>query len=121
MKGLAQLAGDRTGFAGADRAAIALDDGDHFGSRAGEETFVSGVNIVPGQGRFAERDLCLLSQLDDGVARNAFENACLGRGDRKSTRLNSSHGYISYAVFCLKKKKDKNHDDAPRVDTLKHI
>src|SRR5687768_17710971 len=25
-------------------------------------------------------------------------------GDRKSTRLNSSHGYISYAVFCLKKK-----------------
>src|SRR5687768_17960871 len=28
-------------------------------------------------------------------------------GDRKSTRLNSSHGYISYAVFCLKKKKTK--------------
>src|SRR2546422_9840740 len=28
-----------------------------------------------------------------------------GRADRKSTRLNSSHGYISYAVFCLKKKK----------------
>src|SRR5687768_17784109 len=27
--------------------------------------------------------------------------------DRKSTRLNSSHGYISYAVFCLKKKKIK--------------
>src|SRR2546429_6998120 len=30
--------------------------------------------------------------------------------DRKSTRLNSSHGYISYAVFCLKKKK--KHQDA---------
>src|SRR2546422_6719298 len=28
--------------------------------------------------------------------------------DRKSTRLNSSHGYISYAVFCLKKKKTHN-------------
>src|SRR2546429_3126186 len=28
--------------------------------------------------------------------------------DRKSTRLNSSHGYISYAVFCLKKKKKPN-------------
>src|SRR2546429_2182523 len=28
--------------------------------------------------------------------------------DRKSTRLNSSHGYISYAVFCLKKKKKDN-------------
>src|SRR3712207_7475679 len=31
-----------------------------------------------------------------------------GGGDRKSTRLNSSHANISYAVFCLKKKKD-NH------------
>src|SRR5687768_18271347 len=29
------------------------------------------------------------------------------QADRKSTRLNSSHGYISYAVFCLKKKKKK--------------
>src|SRR2546422_10522391 len=29
-------------------------------------------------------------------------------GDRKSTRLNSSHGYISYAVFCLKKKKNQS-------------
>src|SRR2546422_7243498 len=29
--------------------------------------------------------------------------------DRKSTRLNSSHGYISYAVFCLKKKNRINH------------
>src|SRR5207248_8956512 len=32
-----------------------------------------------------------------------------GFGDRKSTRLNSSHRTISYAVFCLKKKKKKNH------------
>src|SRR2546422_5628231 len=31
-----------------------------------------------------------------------------GELDRKSTRLNSSHGYISYAVFCLKKKKSKS-------------
>src|SRR5438128_8026276 len=30
-------------------------------------------------------------------------------GDRKSTRLNSSHGSISYAVFCLKKKKKTSH------------
>src|SRR2546422_8738781 len=34
---------------------------------------------------------------------NVAKNAA--RLDRKSTRLNSSHGYISYAVFCLKKKK----------------
>src|SRR5687768_18080980 len=31
------------------------------------------------------------------------------RADRKSTRLNSSHGYISYAVFCLKKKKKQTY------------
>src|SRR2546429_1816748 len=30
--------------------------------------------------------------------------------DRKSTRLNSSHGYISYAVFCLKKKRNRDAD-----------
>src|SRR2546429_4153963 len=34
--------------------------------------------------------------------------------DRKSTRLNSSHGYISYAVFCLKKKKKRTQN---RIDT----
>src|SRR2546426_7415138 len=34
--------------------------------------------------------------------------------DRKSTRLNSSHLVISYAVFCLKKKK-KNHEDSDHV------
>src|SRR2546422_7574344 len=39
-----------------------------------------------------------------------------GELDRKSTRLNSSHGYISYAVFCLKKKKKKNHT----TDTTDH-
>src|SRR2546422_3163665 len=44
---------------------------------------------------------------------SACHRHCLGpdnqrlRRDRKSTRLNSSHGYISYAVFCLKKKKKK--------------
>src|SRR2546422_5471493 len=36
--------------------------------------------------------------------------------DRKSTRLNSSHGYISYAVFCLKKKK-KHIDNHAQADT----
>src|SRR2546422_2380223 len=42
-----------------------------------------------------------------GVSKLAPERLerCRSRRDRKSTRLNSSHGYISYAVFCLKKKK----------------
>src|SRR3989449_7582421 len=38
------------------------------------------------------------------------------RQDRKSTRLNSSHGYISYAVFCLKKKKKQTEYDIPSTD-----
>src|SRR2546422_7165044 len=38
--------------------------------------------------------------------------------DRKSTRLNSSHGYISYAVFCLKKKKVSGLHAADRVARL---
>src|SRR2546422_3009631 len=37
-------------------------------------------------------------------------------GDRKSTRLNSSHGYISYAVFCLKKKNTKNNRLPYRIE-----
>src|SRR2546427_8911070 len=43
------------------------------------------------------------------------ERAALAETDRKSTRLNSSHSQISYAVFCLKKKKQTKSttDDAP--------
>src|SRR2546429_3317238 len=37
--------------------------------------------------------------------------------DRKSTRLNSSHGYISYAVFCLKKKNKKHNKNTTIVLT----
>src|SRR5687768_4537216 len=42
------------------------------------------------------------------VGLDASEQSFIDK-DRKSTRLNSSHGYISYAVFCLKKKKKKQH------------
>src|SRR2546429_3608400 len=42
--------------------------------------------------------------------------------DRKSTRLNSSHGYISYAVFCLKKKKKKHtHYQDPKSNHSKQL
>src|SRR5687768_18242904 len=50
-----------------------------------------------------------------GVARCALPS------DRKSTRLNSSHGYISYAVFCLKKKKKKKHlNDDQHINNFKN-
>src|SRR2546422_4150001 len=48
------------------------------------------------------RDRLLLHLAHQHDERRAAEGE-----DRKSTRLNSSHGYISYAVFCLKKKKHK--------------
>src|SRR3712207_7114777 len=41
-----------------------------------------------------------------GAVRVHRQREDVGDGDRKSTRLNSSHANISYAVFCLKKKKD---------------
>src|SRR5207247_5224732 len=39
----------------------------------------------------------------------------IGEEDRKSTRLNSSHEWISYAVFCLKKKKKKKYELETRI------
>src|SRR5688572_32287948 len=39
--------------------------------------------------------------------------------DRKSTRLNSSHSQISYAVFCLKKKKAQDTSDVARLQTCR--
>src|SRR5688500_19392117 len=43
------------------------------------------------------------------------EEQIAGEGDRKSTRLNSSHLVISYAVFCLKKKKTKKPSECMRT------
>src|SRR2546422_7207180 len=44
-----------------------------------------------------------------------------GSEDRKSTRLNSSHGYISYAVFCLKKKKNVGRYDVRAMSIGKRL
>src|SRR2546422_7141832 len=52
--------------------------------------------------------LVLTKQIGTGVLTTALKRDLVR--DRKSTRLNSSHGYISYAVFCLKKKKKKKHN-----------
>src|SRR3712207_7361497 len=55
----------------------------------------------------ADRLLDLLGQVDDRDRLIVADVDDLARGDRKSTRLNSSHANISYAVFCLKKKTKK--------------
>src|SRR5438105_8236604 len=51
---------------------------------------------------------CLIIVGPSGVGKSSLLRAIAGL-DRKSTRLNSSHEWISYAVFCLKKKKKKKH------------
>src|SRR2546422_7734673 len=60
---------------------------------------------------YVEKDWPRFLQLDLETAIDALgessEDERRKLRDRKSTRLNSSHGYISYAVFCLKKKKKK--------------
>src|SRR2546422_3390084 len=55
--------------------------------------------------------------LDAGIPVTIAHRAPWRGRDRKSTRLNSSHGYISYAVFCLKKKKKKNNTQTQSDDT----
>src|SRR3712207_8105194 len=53
----------------------------------------------------AERAIAAAAEHRALELERADEPAALGAVDRKSTRLNSSHANISYAVFCLKKKK----------------
>src|SRR6266481_9907771 len=52
-----------------------------------------------------ERILACVLGDPEGQLRGQQSLPCVHRADRKSTRLNSSHSSISYAVFCLKKKK----------------
>src|SRR2546427_7249184 len=62
----------------------------------------------------------LVNEKPDVVQRfvNATIEGWYGYLDRKSTRLNSSHSQISYAVFCLKKKKIERADSTPwRTDS----
>src|SRR5688572_31060588 len=58
------------------------------------------------QGGHAEPDGIEIRQIRDVAAAASTVGVA---GDRKSTRLNSSHSQISYAVFCLKKKNKKNN------------
>src|SRR2546429_6779837 len=91
------LAGRRGGSGGI----LALRDTSGDGKADVQQTFgsESGTGIALGQG-------ALYLGTASTVYRYAMRAGSLAPlGDRKSTRLNSSHGYISYAVFCLKKKK----------------
>src|SRR2546430_6889649 len=54
-----------------------------------------------------------MAQSELGLSEHRFPNP-----DRKSTRLNSSHSQISYAVFCLKKKKEPQHSLGTQLDLI---
>src|SRR2546427_4093994 len=66
---------------------------------------------VPHRGGARLIGVIRLCRLDSAAARALRSHRASHRGerDRKSTRLNSSHSQISYAVFCLKKKKKKKN------------
>src|SRR5207249_10167776 len=80
-----------------------------------EEGAAAGEEVRPERpgtrGRAARGGSARLREAENEVARRAARQARGRRaqGDRKSTRLNSSHVSISYAVFCLKKKKIRNN------------
>src|SRR5687768_18030506 len=63
---------------------------------------VRNCGFVRGTGQLVQIEQSLLTQRCSSHRWNLVPRRA--SGDRKSTRLNSSHGYISYAVFCLKKK-----------------
>src|SRR2546427_2834257 len=76
------------------------------------------VLVVGGGGR--EHALCWALHRDAAASSSDLNLFAApgnpGTADRKSTRLNSSHSQISYAVFCLKKKKKKIKDDTAYCD-----
>src|SRR2546427_238648 len=95
------------GHAETGRARVPASGGDH-------DHAVRCLRAVDRRSRRALQDLDVLDvvrvQVGDAVdrvvlARRVTTGRGGGDGDRKSTRLNSSHSQISYAVFCLKKKK----------------
>src|SRR6266536_3127063 len=95
-------------------------DGDLVGLDGGDagvdDDFAFGAELVadpphpdlPGIQHPRGNSQSLLGLLDEGGVDGVHE-------DRKSTRLNSSHEWISYAVFCLKKKKKKNRLTISRI------
>src|SRR5947209_11078665 len=56
-----------------------------------------------------DKEVLVLERAELRADAQVCADAAVNRRDRKSTRLNSSHANISYAVFCLKKKKKKNN------------
>src|SRR5437588_12254438 len=91
-----------------------------FGISAALQVFVSKEQMTRALGRAGLREMLLATGFGAASSSCSYAAASIGRSafqkgaalvpalaDRKSTRLNSSHTVISYAVFCLKKKNKK--------------
>src|SRR3989475_6023017 len=90
---------------------------DYFGRPKRENEAVRALTSQAETAPIRHVDLPFLKEVDD-LRKEGFENRILL--DRKSTRLNSSHSQISYAVFCLKKKTNSHRTVivTTRTDTL---
>src|SRR3712207_8945058 len=77
--------------------------------RSGDELNGYRIRSLLGEGGMGEVYLAEDLQFGRLVALKLVKRAFTRARDRKSTRLNSSHANISYAVFCLKKKKRTTH------------
>src|SRR2546429_9511681 len=99
------------------------------GARLEGEIVLDGNSIFGQDVTSLRRRVGMVFQRPNPFPKSIFDNVAYGlringskvpiadaveKRDRKSTRLNSSHGYISYAVFCLKKKKTKRDEDPQR-------
>src|SRR5688572_32307368 len=71
---------------------------------------------LPPVSRWAAKPVAVSSANGLRAVQKAFDFLMQGAEDRKSTRLNSSHSQISYAVFCLKKKKNKKSQTTPQYN-----
>src|SRR5437870_7137680 len=76
--------------------------------------------LVPGNVSVASAAGASPSRVVGCVTRDPIRLRADSDGDRKSTRLNSSHVAISYAVFCLKKKKKKKHKHSNEIKKEKN-
>src|SRR2546429_8904344 len=94
---------------------IVLDLSKHLGNELYQFFFFLMIRRPPRSTLFPYTTLFRsCSRPSDAAVRPGFAGFAVETGrderDRKSTRLNSSHGYISYAVFCLKKKSGMIND-----------
>src|SRR2546427_3320152 len=82
----------------------------HLPAHAVDHRSVQSADVTAeSDGAFDDRQARLRSRVFHLFAQPGHDLQRSNRADRKSTRLNSSHSQISYAVFCLKKKKKKTN------------